>query len=247
MRDKSYEAISMDTKILEDIGLTHGEIKVYIALLETGPSTAGAVLDKAKVQNSVFHMCVNSLIEKGLVSYVKKNRFRIYSAAAPENFVTYLKDKEKEIENLLPELKAKQIFAKEKQDVELFEGTKGIITAMNMLIEDARKGNEFLFFSADVDEKNEEIQKFYEKFDSKRKIKGLVSKGIAPTKLEPLFKKRKYLHMKYSGNAVPANSGICNDKMALISWGEKPKAVLIQSKQIVEKQKIFFNELWNSL
>jgi len=45
----------MDTKILEDIGLTHGEIKVYITLLELGSSTAGAILKKAKIQNSVFH------------------------------------------------------------------------------------------------------------------------------------------------------------------------------------------------
>ena len=68
----------MDTKALEDIGLTQGEIKVYLALLEIGPSTAGSILEKAGIQNSVFHFCVNSLIEKGLVSYVKKNKFRVY-------------------------------------------------------------------------------------------------------------------------------------------------------------------------
>tara|TARA_Y100000310_G_C20688673_1_gene820750 strand:+ start:3373 stop:4083 length:711 start_codon:yes stop_codon:yes gene_type:complete len=236
----------MDTKILEDIGLTQGEIKVYLALLESGPTTAGKILEKANIQNSVFHFCVNRLIEKGLVSYIKKNKFRIYQAADPDNFLSYLKDKEKQVETLLPELKKKQTLAKEKQEVELFEGMKGVITLMNALIEDTKKSQEFLFFAPDL-EKSEEIQKFYERYDAKRKSKGLITKGIAPKKLKPLFDKRTYLQMKYSDSPVPANSGICNDKMAIISWGEKPTGVLIHSKHIVEKQKEFFNSLWNNL
>lgn len=239
----------MDTKALEDIGLTKGEIKVYLALLELGPSSAGSILDKAGIQNSVFHFCVNSLIEKGLVSYIRKNKFRIYSAANPNNFLIYMKDKEKQLEKILPELNAKQAFAKEKQDVELFEGLKGIMTLLNILIEQAKKGDEFLFFSAEAEteEKSEEIQKFYERYDAKRKEKGLMVKGIATIKLKPFFERRNTLKMKYTALPIPANTGICNNKMALISWGDKPTGVLITSKQITEKQRQFFTAFWNSL
>jgi HTH-type transcriptional regulator, sugar sensing transcriptional regulator len=239
----------VETKALEDIGLTPGEIKVYLALLELGPSSAGIVLDKAEIQNSVFHLCVNRLIEKGLVSYVKKNRFRVYSAANPENFILYVKDKEKEIEKLLPELNAKQTFANEKQEAELFEGIKGIMTLLNILIEDAKKGDEFLMFTAEAEtpEKSEEIQRFYERYDAKRKEKGLIVKGVANVKLKPLFEKRKTLKMKYTSLPVPANTGICNNKMVLISWGEKPVGVLIHSRQIIEKQRRFFSAFWDSL
>jgi sugar-specific transcriptional regulator TrmB len=239
----------MDTKALENIGLTQGEIKVYLALLELGSSSAGSILEKAEVQNSVFHFCVNNLIEKGLVSYVKKNKFRVYSSNPPESFLSYLKDKEKQIETIIPELKAKQSFSKEKQEVEIFEGIKGIMTLLNILIENTKKGDEFLFFSAEAEslEKSEEIQKFYEMFDAKRKDKGLIVKGISTSSLKPLFEKRKYLKMKYTKLPVPANTGICNNKMVLISWGEKSTGILISSKNIVEKQKRFFNVFWNSL
>jgi len=239
----------MNIKALEDIGLTKGEIKVYIALLELGNSSAGKILEKAEIQNSVFHFCVNRLIEKGLVSYVKKNKFRIYSATNPENFIIYIKDKEKQIIKLIPELKAKQTHFKEEQEVELFEGIKGIMTLLNILIDDTKKADEFLFFSAETEdiEKTKEIQEFYEMFDSKRRDKGLIVKGIANSKLKSLFEKRKSLKVKYTNFPVPANTGICNNKMALLSWGEKPLGVLIQSKQLVEKQKQFFNAFWNSL
>ncbi|MBW2995999.1 hypothetical protein KY332_01730 [Candidatus Woesearchaeota archaeon] len=236
----------MDTKILEDIGLTQGEIKVYLALLELGPSTAGNIIDKADIQNSVFHFNINRLIEKGLVSYTKKGKFKIYQAADPNNFMVYLKDKEKQVAKLLPKLKEKQKLAKEKQEVELFQGLKGVMTLLNTLIEDAKKADQFLFFAPEL-EKSKEIQKFYKRYDAKRKDKGLITKGIAPISLKPLFKKRKYLRMKYTDMPVPANTGICNSKMAIISWGDSPRGVLIYSKHIVEKQRDFFNALWERI
>ena len=48
----------MNTKILEDLGLTKSEIKVYLALLELGSSSAGDILKKANIHNSVFHFTI---------------------------------------------------------------------------------------------------------------------------------------------------------------------------------------------
>ena len=62
----------MDISILEDIGLTNAEIKVYLALLELGSSTAGPILEKSKLQNSVVHMTLNKLIDKGFVTFIKE-------------------------------------------------------------------------------------------------------------------------------------------------------------------------------
>lgn len=237
----------MGTEILEDIGLTKGEIKVYLALLELGSSTAGAVLNKANIQNSVFHFCVNRLMEKGLVSYVRKGKVRIYKAVDPDNLLIYITDKKREIEELLPELKSRQRISKEKQQVELFEGIRGIVTLLNILIENVKNGDDFLFFSADANEKNKEIQLFYKKYDIKRKSRGLITKGISPVSLKSLFQKRTYLRMKYTDFPIPANTAICNDKMALISWDIKPIGVLIQGKNLVKKEKEFFYALWDML
>ena len=60
----------MDISILEDLGLTRGEVKVYIALLEIGSSSVGQIIEKSGLQNSVVHRALNSLIEKGLISYI---------------------------------------------------------------------------------------------------------------------------------------------------------------------------------
>ena len=87
----------MNTKILEDLGLTKSEIKVYLALLELGSSTAGDIIKKANIQNSVLHFTINNLIEKGLVTYVKKGKFRVYQPANPETLISYIEDKKKQL------------------------------------------------------------------------------------------------------------------------------------------------------
>ena len=126
--------------------------------------------------------------------------------------MVYVKDKEKEIQKIVPQLKAKQSFIQSKQDAEMYEGMNGIITLLNILIEDAKKGDEFLFFPAETEsqEKNREIQDFYARYDAKRNEKGLIVKGIANANTRHLFENRKILKMKYSDLPIPANIGICN-------------------------------------
>ena len=190
----------------------------------------------------MFHFCVNRLIEKGLVSYVKKGTGKIYSAADPDNFLIYVKDKEKQIEQLLPELKAKQVVA-DKEEVEMYQGIKGVINLLNEQISITKKGDEFLFFSVDL-KNDEEIMKFYERYQAKRRDKGLIVKGIAPKRLENVFSKWEGIEMKYTDLPLPANQGVCNDKLAIITWGDKPSGVLIKSKEIAKKQKEFFKAMW---
>ncbi|MFH0949372.1 MAG: helix-turn-helix domain-containing protein, partial [Candidatus Aenigmatarchaeota archaeon] len=116
----------MDASILEDFGLTQSEIKVYIALLELGSNSAGAILEKSRLQNSVVHRALNSLIEKGLISYVLEGKKKIYQATNPENFHDFIQDKLKRFDEILPELKKKQRIAKVSTFAEVFKGKRGI-------------------------------------------------------------------------------------------------------------------------
>ncbi len=236
----------MDTSILEDLGLNKGEIKVYLTLLELGITKVGQIIEKSGMASSAVHNSINSLIDKGLVSYVKKGKIKFYQAVPPKQLVDFIEEKKKKVLEILPELELKQKLAKERQEAEIFEGTKGITTMLNLLIENAKKGDEYLFFAINVKEQNEEIQKFFLKYDVKRKDKGLIIKGLAPKQLKKLFVKRKILKMKYPDFLIPSNISICNDRIAFFSWGEKPVGYLIKSKQIAEMYKDFFKQIWES-
>ena len=116
----------MDTKILEDLGFTNAEIKVYLALLELGSATAGPIIERSGLQSSVVHMTLNNLVNKGFVSFVKQGQRNHYQAANPKHISEYIDDKKKQFEQILPELMLKQQTAKEKSEVVTFKGIKGI-------------------------------------------------------------------------------------------------------------------------
>src|SRR3989338_2313210 len=234
----------MDTTSLEDLGLTHAEIKVYLSLLEVGNTKAGTIIEKAGLQSSVVHNCLHTLLDKGLISYVKKGKIKHYQASDPNSFIDFIEEKKKNFEKLLPQLLSKQKSADEKNEAEVYETYQGIMNMLLELIKDTKPGDDYLFFSQDVEQLNKEIQQFFMRYDPKRKAKKLNVKGIAPLHLKKLYEhrvKKGMMKMKYTTIAMPTAIAICNDKLVLLSWEEKPVGYLIHSKQLAEKYTKFFH------
>jgi len=234
----------MDTAILEGIGLSKGEISVYLSLLKLGETKVGNIIEKSGMASSAVHNSINTLIEKGLVAYIKKGKIKFYQAVPPKQIASFIEDKKKDFLKILPQLEEQHKKSKEKQDAEIFEGTKGIISMLNLLIENTKRRDKYLFFAVNVKEMNKEIQEFFEMYDAKRKAKGLIVNGLAPKDLKKLFIKRKILKMKYVNFPIPSNISVCRDRIAFFSWEEKPVGYLIKSKQISEMYKEFFNKIW---
>jgi len=59
----------MNEKLLEEIGLTKGEIKTYLTLLQIGESTTGKIIDEAGISSGKIYEILNKLIRKGLVMH----------------------------------------------------------------------------------------------------------------------------------------------------------------------------------
>ena len=238
----------METLALENIGLTNAEIKIYLSLLELGQTKVGSIIEKSGLQSSVVHNTLNKLKEKGIISYIKKDKIKHYNATSPNNLIGFIEEKKKQIQKILPELLLKQKLAKGKNEAEVYQGTKGITNLLLEFIEDGKKGDEFLFFAADVEKTNEEIQDFYKKYDPKRKNKGLIVKGIVPSKIKHLFKERikqNFMEVKFTSTKIPPNMGIFRNKICMLNWGEKPIGYIIHSKQIAKQYKEFFNSIWD--
>jgi sugar-specific transcriptional regulator TrmB len=238
---------AMDLSILEEIGLSRSESKVYIALLELGLTKVGPIIEKSGVVSSVVHNVLNTLLEKGLISYIKKGKVKVYQAVPPKQILDFIEERKKHFMNILPELEGKQKLIKDEQEAEIFEGKKGILAMLNLLIDNAKKYDDYLFFSTYLQEGDKEVQDFFKMYDAKRKEKGLNIRGLAPLELKPLFIKRKALKMKYTSEPIPSDISICNNNVAVISWGEKPIGYLIKSKQISDMFRNLFNSIWKKL
>jgi len=234
----------METTILEDLGFTNAEIKIYLSLLELGESTAGPILDKSGLQNSVVHMTLHKLLEKGLISYVIKGKTKHYRATNPKNILKIIDEKKTQFQNILPELLSKQK-TDEPQTVEIYEGFKGFKSMIQEFIKGAKKGDEYLFFS--IYTKNLEdldpVYNFYKEFDKERAKLGIITKGLAPIEIKEKFKGRKKI--KFVRFPIPTNISIFKDKVILTPWEDKQVSFLISSRQLAENYRSYFYSIYN--
>ena len=78
-------------EILGEMGLTQMEIKVYLALLELGPSLAGRISRKTGIHRRNVYDITERLIKKGMIGYIVKNNRRFFEAVNPEKFLDLMK------------------------------------------------------------------------------------------------------------------------------------------------------------
>ena len=75
---------------LKRVGLTDGEIKIYDALLELGETTRTKLAKKSGISPSKIYDVANRLLEKGIISSVKKQGVIHFSAADPERIKDFI-------------------------------------------------------------------------------------------------------------------------------------------------------------
>ena len=126
----------METRILEEIGLTPGEIKSYLALLELGASSTGPIAKASGVSRSKLYIILDKLEKKGLVSHVEQNGVIYFQAAEPSKINDYIRKRKEELEGIatdferfLPQLTKLHKQAGKVQTVAVYQGLNGLKTA----------------------------------------------------------------------------------------------------------------------
>lgn len=241
----------INTSSLEDIGLTKAQIKVYLALLELGETTSGPIIKKSQLQNSVVYNALSQLIEQGLVTFVIKGKTKYFSPADPKNLIRFIEDKKEKIEDLIPQLLAKQKLAKQKQTASIFLGWKGIYNAFNFILETLPKGSEYIAFAAGFEEQyTEESKQFFREFQKKRDLMKYKVKLITNESARQQVKKYEYYskfskpEYRFVPDLAPLGVIIFGDNVMNVSFGEHPVAIINTSKQIAESYRHFFYSMW---
>ncbi|MCB9358408.1 BlaI/MecI/CopY family transcriptional regulator [Candidatus Woesearchaeota archaeon] len=237
----------METKILEDLGFSNAEIKVYMALLELGLATAGPIIEKSGLQSSVVHMTLNKLVGKGLVSSIKQGKRNHYQAANPQHISEYIDEKRRQYEQLLPELLLKQNLAKQRSEVTTFRGIKGIRELLHELLEAG--GKEHHTFGSSK-ESLMMGDAFWLNYHKKRSSKGIKAKLLFNESLRRwcntnLYPKAEYKFTKIGFEPL-TETIIREDKIGIILWTEQPIGILIENKVAAESYDQFWRVMWES-
>jgi HTH-type transcriptional regulator, sugar sensing transcriptional regulator len=245
--------MEIDTKILEEIGLTNSEIKVYLALLKLGSSTKKDIVKESKITPSKLYEIADKLIDKGMVSYVRKNKVLHFNAAPPEQVLDFLESKKENItkkaydfKKIIPQLKSMEF--REEPDVEVFRGWQGMKTAYQMMLRSLKSGEIDYVIGATAGEDVKAVERFFKKVHKERREKGIILKILMGEidkkwglKMLPV---PKYDKIKFIKNIFPSEVNIWKDNVMIAILTKIPVVTLIKSKVAAESFKSYFETLW---
>lgn len=241
----------MNSDALQELGLSQAEAKVYLALLENGLSKSGSIIKSAKLQSSTVYHVLESLVEKGLASYVFKGEIKYFQAEKPESFLYFLDEKARKFKEMLPELKALEKKSLAPRNAKVFEGIRGLKSAYNDILHSMKKGEEYCFFQVSSKLLNEKsIFTFLRAHHMKRSAKGVRVKGLAISdareSMQKIFAGLKHARLRYVESFLPTGLVVYKDKVITLDLSEEPSAFLIQSQSVADSYKKFFEERWKT-
>ena len=227
---------------LIEFGLTKNEAKIYLSLIDLGPSLAGVISRKTGVHRRSVYDAIERLIEKGLIGYITNNNRKYFQAVNPRKLLDLIKEKEELINKILPDLEKKYNFIKEKQETLFFRGKQGIKSIFEDQINEAK---EILIFGASKGVS--EVLKYYLPIYNKRRInKKIKIKIIYDIKSKSKHSKIPLSEIRYLPYKSYATTNIYANKVAIILWQENPLAILINDKKIAQSYREYFNLMWKT-
>lgn len=225
---------------LEKIGFSPNEIKVYLTLNRNGSTKAGKISKLAKIDRSSAYNSLKLLQEKGLVSYVHIGQVKWFQVTGPNRILDYIKEQEKDVREILPELQAAHKTQKIEGQVRLFKGAKGV---RSVFLDMIRTGEDNFVFGSEG-QFSERMPEFAFQFDRMKREKNLHTKNLIRKDREELDKKTS--EHKYAPGIAesPAVTNIYGDKIAIIIWTDEPEAIIIENAAAAKAYKSYFDFMW---
>ncbi len=245
----------MIENILQKLGLSDKEIKVYLTCLRLGPSAVRKIAQEADINRGTTYDILKSLKESGLVSYYHQEKNQYFIAEDPAKLTDALERRQAdlakmkgEIESIIPQLRSMYDDAGTKPIVKLYEGEQGIKTILSdVLTACAQEGvkSYYAFSSSTI---KEFLYKAYPHYTEDRIAAGLAVQviSIGPGGEKRGLDERKWLTTTES---APTYTLIYAGKIGMISVDGNGQAVgiMIEDFNMYQTQKIIFESLWHSL
>ena len=236
---------------LTNLGLTQGEAKVYLAMIQIGPSRVGKIVEISGVSQSKVYNVLDRLILKGLASYNLQDNIKHFQSLEPSRLHEYIQRKEDEIRRQKEGLAqiinnlSKNVYATKRSTSEIFAGERSLRSAYMTILSDSKKGDILRYFYPYPDA-HENASPFYSRFYKYQKSKGLIERGIVNSdfKNSQHFKEiPKDVKLRHVNFPLPGTIDIFTNKLLIIDW-KTITGILITSSEITGIFADYFDSVW---
>ncbi len=240
-------------KELVRFGLDENEARVFLCLLEMGPSGISEVARRANMNRTTLYAVFDRLSEKSLLTFSVQGKRRTYVAQPPEQVKKMIQDRLAIFEELLPDLLNRRKKSAQKPVLKYFDGLEGIKTVFLDSLQ--AKDEEIIGFCGveALQSTDKALRLFWEReYIPKRKARKKFVRLIVPENEEGReFRENdaeQYRESRMvSGSRYNFECEIhaYDDTVAIVSYSKGEEfAVEIISKPIANTVKMLFQVIW---
>src|SRR3989344_3431107 len=121
--------------ILQQLGYTEHEAKLYLASLKMGESNIADLAEQLQWPRSTVKELLEHMHEKGLMHYYVKHNRRYWLAENPDKLLINLEERRVALKAILPNLQAMRSEVGGKPNVQVYVGSEDLKNIMNDIIE----------------------------------------------------------------------------------------------------------------
>ncbi len=245
----------MHEEALMNLGLSLNEARIYQSLIDLNEASVNTLSVKTKINRSNVYDAMERLCDKGLATQLFIRGQKYYKAIHPRRLLELLKEKEEEIQQLLPELAKKFESHKQEEEAYFYRGVEAYKNYMFDILKEKKPyyciGGKGMWFDP-------RLKFFRMKFDRERVKSNISFNHIFDEEMkkkikDPLkFNKNnyKFLPKKYSSNLAIEFFGDYTVIYSGEEFGklkEEPTVFVIKSKDISEGFKKIYQFMWDKL
>ena len=231
--------------VLESLGLSKNESKVYSALAALGSSPVGKIASKAQMHRANAYDALQRLVEKGLAAHLQKGQTKYFEVTGPENLRLLLKAKELELEAVLPQLILSKRMTEPETSVQIYEGYPALRNALMECL----SFNQPVYIIGTPRHAFTMAKPTIDNFIKQRIERKIQAFKIYNDELADIGKRHNKLPFTEvrclpKELSMPMAMTISGDVVHLKVWEDQPLGVRIKSKKIAAAYINYFKVLW---
>lgn len=238
-------------QFLAQFDLVGKKADVYLAILELGSGTVIEIARKSEVKRTTVYDILLDLEKTGLIYQTTKESKRLFVAEDPEKLKKKLEEKERMLDEMLPQLRSFYNLKGIKPKIKFYEGKEGL---RQVYADTLNYNGEILAFASEdvvkvlgMDWANDYLSKRVKKDIRIRVI--LPKTEMIEKDFNPLDQKQLRSSKLVSAKKYPFSIEINiygHQKVALMSSREE-MGIIIEGAEIYNTLKLIFELLWDTL
>jgi len=242
--------MSTDIKdVLTDLGLSETEARMYIAMLNLGPSSVQNIAKRAEVSRTAAYDLIEELRTKGLASSFQKGKKMFFSAEDPGQLESYFKTRIETMKGtlgtlnrLVPELRV--MHGNERPRVRFYSGEEGVHALFRDV--ESLKLDELLELADDeavYGTIDEEMLLELRELENFKKLKIRSLGRFEPRNLKDKTEARV---LKTKDREFHGNVWIYKNRVAFVSLFGEVEVVIIENDIFAQTMRVLFEQAWEA-